>query len=250
MSQGGLRTPELSPGSSSKWRSEPQRAAAVVAREAESEARNLGEERGYRLCFSRGGGQRGRRRRSRANSEFRRRARDAGEELLGFPRSLHRTSQHPSEVALRLRTDDANGSASACCDPSCFTSSPASSVSPTRACFGTEGVDLLVVRDGFVEHLEERRVDAPPFEVRRSIAGAAFADAGGAAGDVEAPTCEIRHDVVGIDGQHVPRVEVIDPPPLVAVLERVLLSAAAAHDRDEAVGRDRGARDDVDLVAV
>jgi hypothetical protein len=110
----------------------------------------------------------------------------------------------------------------------------------------TEGIDLVLVGHGLGEGAKREVVAGVILvEADELVARVALADAGGAAGDVESTSRGVGHHVVGVDEKDLTRVEVVDGPALVAVLEAVLLRPPPAHDGDEALGREVGAREEV-----
>src|SRR5215471_2078832 len=85
-------------------------------------------------------------------------------------------------------------------------------------------------------------------EARDRVAPVAFANVRSAPGDVQAAPRRVRDDLVRIDRARVARVQMVDAPTFLAVLERVLLKPPTAHHLDEALGRQRRAREQVDLT--
>src|SRR5690606_5757521 len=104
----------------------------------------------------------------------------------------------------------------------------------------TKSIDLALLLERGVELAKRPLVKWVSFLVAgKNATRLAFTDIRCPASDVEPPACGIRHHLVRIDRAHLPCVEVIDAPPLVAVLEGVLLAPPPAEDGDHLLRRKR-----------
>ena len=113
------------------------------------------------------------------------------------------------------------------------------------------GVDGALGLDGVAKRAHGAQVARVVLGMAgQDAARISFAHVGGASLDVEASSRGVGHDLVGVDGGGLARVEMVDAPALLAVLEGVFLSPSAAHDRDETLGGERGAGEDIDLPLV